>query len=60
MLDEEDEVAFSLFTADTGNASRVDWNLFGNRDKYERMARAAINRINQLNRHGANMNYPEF
>jgi hypothetical protein len=45
MLDEEDELAFRLFTADTGNASRVEWNIFGNRDKYERMARVAINFI---------------
>ena len=52
MLDEEDEVAFRLFTADTGNASRIDWNMFGNRDKYERMARVSINFI--LERYGAN------
>jgi hypothetical protein len=44
MLD-EDELAFRLFTADTGNASRVEWNMFGNRDKYERLARVALNFI---------------
>ncbi|MCK1585506.1 hypothetical protein IVB03_39620 [Bradyrhizobium sp. 168] len=41
MLD-EDELAFRLFTADTGDASRLGWAAFGNRDKYERMARVAI------------------
>jgi hypothetical protein len=44
MLD-EDELAFRLFTADTGNASRVEWNMFGNRDKYERLAKVALNFI---------------
>lgn len=44
MLD-EDELAFRLFTADTGNASRVGWNMFGNRDKYERLAKVALNFI---------------
>ncbi len=45
MFNEKDELAFRLFTADTGNASRVEWNMFGNRDKYERMARVAIDFI---------------
>jgi hypothetical protein len=42
MID-EDELAFRLFTADTGNASRIGWNLFENRDKYERLAKVALN-----------------
>lgn len=42
MIDDEEEVAFRLWTADTGNASRIEWNVYGNRDKYQRMARAAI------------------
>lgn len=43
MDNEEDALAQKLFTADTGRASLIEWANFGNRDKYERMARVAIN-----------------
>lgn len=45
MHSDEEEVAFAIWTADTGNASRIEWNVFQRRDKYLRMARAAINVI---------------
>jgi hypothetical protein len=48
MLDEVNEVAFVMWTAETGNASRQDWNLFEAKDKWERMARAAILRMRVL------------
>jgi hypothetical protein len=38
----EQQVAFALFTADTGDASFPGWLAFKNKDKYERMARVAI------------------
>jgi hypothetical protein len=31
-----------MWTADTGNASRIEWNVFQRKDKYLRMARVAI------------------
>lgn len=44
MINEEDEIAFVIWTADIGNASRSDFNALeeGKRDKWQRMARAAI------------------
>lgn len=43
MLDEEEEVAFRIFTADTGNASRDGWEASRDKDHYRRFARAAMN-----------------
>lgn len=43
MEDQENELAFRLFTVETGNASRIYWNVYRNKDKYQRMARVAIN-----------------
>ncbi|QDP67022.1 MAG: hypothetical protein Unbinned3138contig1000_64 [Prokaryotic dsDNA virus sp.] len=49
MLDEIDEVAFALWTADTGNASRADWiEAVSDHDRYQRMASAAISTIYRL------------
>lgn len=42
MINEEDEIAFILWGVDTGNGSRRDWSAFESKDKYLRMARAAI------------------
>lgn len=44
MIDDEEEIAFRLWTADTGNASRIEWNIYGGKDRYMRMARAAKGR----------------
>lgn len=38
----EESVAFAIWTAATGNASYDDWLIFSSRDKFMRMARAAI------------------
>lgn len=51
MLDLEDAVAFALFTADTGDASRRGWDAFANKDKYQRMARVAMHVIERHQAH---------
>lgn len=48
MLSEENEIAFALWTVETGNASRADWDREQNKDKFLRMARMAIRRIGEL------------
>ena len=48
MFDETDEIAFVIWTADTGNASRAEWGLSAQKDRWERMARAAIQRMRVL------------
>jgi len=50
MLDETDEIAFVMWTAETGNSSRFVWDEMpeDRRDKWLRMARVAIERINTL------------
>jgi len=47
MIDEENEIGFAIWTADTGNASRTEWNALGSggQDNWRRMARAAIQRM---------------
>ena len=41
MINETEEVAFAMWTAETANASREEWNK-AEQDKWIRMARAAI------------------
>lgn len=54
MFDEDDAIGFVLWTAETGNASRTDWDALRDhadgdgRDKWLRMARAAILRMRVL------------
>lgn len=48
MLNEVDEIAFVMWTAETGNASRREWEAFDKKDKWERMARAAILRMRAM------------
>lgn len=48
MFDEVDAIAFEIWCVDTGNGSRADWLQYDEKDKYERMARAAILRMRVL------------
>lgn len=41
MHDAIEELAFKLFTADTGDASRAGWEAFANKDRYMRLANVA-------------------
>lgn len=41
MNDAIEELAFKLFTADTGDASRAGWDAFENKDRYMRLANVA-------------------
>ena len=55
MFDLEDRVGFVMWTAETGNASRAEWELMGEgkQDKWLRMARVAIREVRRFETLGA-------
>lgn len=51
MLDLEDEVAFTIWSTQTGNGSRTWWQertTEGERDQYERAAKMVVRRLSEL------------
>lgn len=51
MVDLEDEIAFTIWTTQTGNASREWWRdrtTEGERDQYVRAAKMVVRRLSQL------------
>ena len=52
MINLEDEIAFAIWSAQTGNASRAWWSermTDGGRDQYVRAAKMVVRRLMELN-----------